>query len=118
MAAKNLPITEAQLIGLFIEAILFGIHLITLGFCLHTLFTSGRRWRRRDEVHWGMLTVSLALFGVAAFDIALGFYHDLKAFVFYTGEGGAIAEFTDISDWINITKVRTLRKNGFVSLIQ
>jgi len=106
MAAQSFPITEAQLTGLFVEAILFGIHLITLGFCLRTLFATGSRRRRWNQVHWEMVAVSLALFSVAVIDLALGFYHDLKAFVFYTGQGGAIAEFTNISDWINICKVR------------
>jgi len=106
MATPGFPITQTHLTGLFVEAILFGIHLITLGFCLRTLFTTGSRRRRWDEVHWEMVAVSLALFTVAVIDLTLAFYHDLKAFVFNTGQGGAMTEFVNISDWITICKVR------------
>jgi len=44
--------------------------------------------------------VSLALYTVAVIDLTLAFYHDLKAFVFNTGQGGAMSEFVNISDWI------------------
>ena len=100
------PITEAQITGLFVESVLFGIHLITAGYCMRALMSTSARWKSRDEINWAMLVVSLLLLSNATFDVVLGFYHNLKAFVFYTGQGGPAEEFTNISDWINVSKVR------------
>ena len=36
--------------------------------------------------------------------MAFGLRHNLDAFVFYTGPGGATAEFGDISYWVNVMK--------------
>ncbi|KAF8157261.1 hypothetical protein B0H34DRAFT_493391 [Crassisporium funariophilum] len=105
---SGFPITEAQLTGLLVESILFGIHLITVGYCQHALLATRTRWKRASEINWPMVCVSLALFANATFDLFLGFYHDLKAFVFYTGPGGAVAEFTNISDWINVSRSLTV----------
>ena len=108
MAEQVFPITEAQLTGLFVESITFGIHIVTLGYCLHALFRKGGRWKRWSDVHWGMVAVSLTLFIVATFDVTLGFYHNVKAFVFYTSPGGALDEFTNISEWVNVCRVGNL----------
>lgn len=107
-ASADFPITEAQLTGLFVEAVVFGIHIVTFGFCLHALLTDNGRKKRWRDVQWVMVVVAVALFVIATFDLALGFYHNIKAFVFYTGQGGALAQFINISDWINVCKVRKL----------
>ncbi len=36
--------------------------------------------------------------------VAFGLRHNLDAFIFYHGEGGAAKEFSDISYWVNIMK--------------
>lgn len=36
--------------------------------------------------------------------MAFGLRHNLDAFVYYTGPGGATAEFGDISYWVNVMK--------------
>jgi len=105
-ASAEFPITEAQLTGLFVEAVVFGIHIVTFGFCMHALLTDNGRKKRWRDVRWVMVVVAVALFVIATFDLALGFYHNIKAFVFYTGQGGALAQFMNISDWINVCKVR------------
>jgi hypothetical protein len=102
------PITEAQITGLFIESVLFGVHLISVGYCTRALVSTRTRWKRADEISWAMLCVSLVLLANATFDVTLGFYHNLQAFVFYTGQGGAVQEFTDISNWINVSKSLTV----------
>lgn len=101
----DFPITEAQLTGLFLESIVFGIYLVTFGMCLHTLMMTGSRWRSPAELNVPMIIVTGVFFVIAAFDLALGFYHTIKAFVLFTGDGGAAAEFTNISDWVNVMKV-------------
>ncbi|CAA7268856.1 unnamed protein product [Cyclocybe aegerita] len=106
--ADPFPITEAQLTGLFVESILFGVHMVSLGYCLQALMSTKTRWRRSSEINWPMVAISCALFANAAFDVSLGFYHNMKAFVFYTGPGGAAAKFTDISNWVNVLKSLTV----------
>ncbi|KAF8157258.1 hypothetical protein B0H34DRAFT_712941 [Crassisporium funariophilum] len=105
---SKFPITEAQITGLFVESIFFGVHLITVGYCMQALLATRTRWRRPSEINWTMVCVSLALYANATFDVCLGFYHTLKAFVFFTGQGGAVAEFTNISDWINVSRSLTV----------
>jgi hypothetical protein len=105
--APSFPITEAELTGSFSESVLWGFHIITLGFCMQALLRSKNQWKKSRDVNWAMVGVSLALFVNASFDVLLGFYHTLLAFVFFQGEGGATGAYTDISEWINIARVRT-----------
>jgi hypothetical protein len=103
--APSFPITEAELTGSFTESVLWGFHIVTLGFCMQTLLRSKNQWKSSRDINWPMVAVSLALFINASFDVLLGFYHTLLAFVFFQGEGGATGEYTDISEWINIARV-------------
>ncbi|KAF9477033.1 hypothetical protein BDN70DRAFT_881672 [Pholiota conissans] len=102
------PITEAELTGSFSESVLWGFHIITLGFCMRALLRYKNQWKRSRDVNWPMVATSLALFAVATFDVLTGFYHTLLAFVFFQGEGGAAAEYTNISGWINIARTVTV----------
>lgn len=99
------PVPEAQLTSLFLSSIFYGILLVTFGFCLHALLSYNGRMRTASEIHWLMLSVTILAFIIGTFDLALNYYNNLKAFVFYTGKGGAMAEFANISDWVNVTKV-------------
>jgi hypothetical protein len=108
MSAK-FPITEAQLVGLFCESITFGIYLATFPHCIQALFVNRTgSLKRSSDVNWPMVLVAATLLSIATLDICLGFYHNLKAFIFYTGPGGPTQEFTNISDWINVMKTVTV----------
>ncbi|KAJ7432658.1 hypothetical protein B0H11DRAFT_2260287 [Mycena galericulata] len=108
------PATDKQVLeesygGNWFETLTYGMYLVTCGFCARTLLCIGPedRWRRPSEVRWLILSVSIALFMVATFDVILGdlgLLHNLQAFAFYTGGGGAVQELSDISGWINVTK--------------
>jgi hypothetical protein len=52
-----------------------------------------------------MLTIALLLFVGCSFDVALLFRHNLEAFIFYQGQGGAEEDFEQVSLWINVGKV-------------
>ncbi|KAF8185731.1 hypothetical protein BJ912DRAFT_1060553 [Pholiota molesta] len=106
--APSFPITEAELTGSFSESVLWGFHIITLGFCMQALLRSKNQWKKSRDINWAMVAVSLALFINASFDVLLGFYHTLLAFVFFQGEGGATGAYTDISEWINIARTVTV----------
>ena len=93
------PITEAQLIELFVGAVLFGLHMTSTGSCIYTLVSQKKPNTSRT------VALSLILLINAAFDVSLQFYDILQAFVFYNGPGGAADEFEHASSWLNISKV-------------
>lgn len=107
MTASSFPVDEAQLVALFMEAVAYGIYLVTLGICARALF-----WDRlgfRHAVNWPMVAVVLAMAIFATIDVALGLRHNLDAFIFYSGPGGADGEFDNISNWVNVMKVSAVR---------
>ncbi|EGO03195.1 hypothetical protein SERLA73DRAFT_174662 [Serpula lacrymans var. lacrymans S7.3] len=102
--ADNFPITTAQIVGLFMECILYGIYLVTLVQCLRALLWSDSNHALKEKINYPMLVVTLLLCTFATLDVAFGLRHNLVAFVYYTGQGGATAEFEDISYWVNVMK--------------
>ncbi|KAJ7101702.1 hypothetical protein C8R44DRAFT_988347 [Mycena epipterygia] len=107
--AMSLPLTEAQLLGNWLETLTYGMYFVTCGFCARTLLCIGpdNRWRKPSEIRGFILGVGIALFVVATFDVVIGLLHNLQAFVFYTGGGGAGQVLADILDWINIARTVT-----------
>ncbi|EIM87037.1 uncharacterized protein STEHIDRAFT_130561 [Stereum hirsutum FP-91666 SS1] len=55
-------------------------------------------------IKWNMVLISLAMFIFATLDVAFGLVHNLDAFVYYKGNGGAVAEFSIVSNWVNVMK--------------
>lgn len=51
-----------------------------------------------------MVLVAIAMCAFATLDVAFGLIHNLDAFIYYTGSGGPIAEFSLISNWVNVMK--------------
>ncbi|PFH45331.1 hypothetical protein AMATHDRAFT_160736 [Amanita thiersii Skay4041] len=103
------PIHEAQITGIFVESVFFGIHIATFGCCLQALVTTSRLTPKpMKDINWPMIIFSLVLFSNAAFDLAIGFYHNLRAFVYYKGPGGPTEELTNISDWVNVARSLTV----------
>ena len=68
---------------------------------MYTMLVKSRSRRGRRNV---FLVVTLLLFVFATLDVALLLRHVLDAFIWYKGPGGAIAEFSDISYWVNVMK--------------
>ncbi|KAF7353742.1 hypothetical protein MVEN_01059600 [Mycena venus] len=102
---ENFPITEAQIVGLFLESVFWGIYLITFFLCLRVLlFNSNYDRKRLSDFNWPMLTVCLCMCAFATMDVAVGLLHNIQAFVLYKGPGGPAEEFSHISDWVNIVK--------------
>ena len=102
--ANTFPVDEAQIVSLFMEAVAYGIYLVTLGLCVRALFwgTTGSK----ERINWPLVTITTLMFIFATFDVAFGLRHNLDAFIFYKGAGGPNAEFQDISYWVNVMKVR------------
>ena len=89
------------------EAVAYGIYLVTLGGCIRSLFwgSSGKK----ERYNWPLVIVATLIFIFATFDVAFGLRHNLDAFIFYKGAGGPDAEFENISYWVNVMKVRAYR---------
>ncbi|KAF9016261.1 hypothetical protein BDZ89DRAFT_1166345 [Hymenopellis radicata] len=108
--ADAMPITEAQLLGMFLESVFLGFFLITFVQCIAILLrdTSRSGWRSLRSINWPMLVVAILLFVFATLDVALSVVHNIQAFVFYSGEDGPTGDFSQISDWINIMRTVTV----------
>ncbi|OSX62655.1 hypothetical protein POSPLADRAFT_1039690 [Postia placenta MAD-698-R-SB12] len=96
------PITEAQIVSLFMESVGFGLHIATFIVCLRTLLGNSRGVRK--PINWPLLCIAISLFIVGAYDVALSLYHIIVAFVLYQGPGGAAASLDHISNWVNVFK--------------
>ena len=51
-----------------------------------------------------MVGTTIAMFTIATLEMAFGLLHMLQAFIWYPGPGGAIDEFEDISNWVNVMR--------------
>ena len=103
----SFPVAEAQLVALFMEAVTYGIYVVTFALCARALFWDRQGLKNRRAINWPMVVVMVLMSIFATLDVALGLRHNLDAFIFYTGPGGAAAEFDNISYWVNVMKVRT-----------
>ncbi|KAF7328336.1 Ubiquitin carboxyl-terminal hydrolase [Mycena venus] len=117
----DFPITEAQIVALFLESVFWGFYLVTFVPCLHSiLFKSSWELKQLSEINWSMLLVALGVCVFATLDIAIGLMHNIQAFALYAGAGGAMEEFSNISDWVNVVKtvdvvLQTLLGDGILN---
>ncbi|KAF9531388.1 hypothetical protein CPB83DRAFT_848945 [Crepidotus variabilis] len=105
--SESFPVTEARLTAVFLEAICFGVLVVNFGFCLHALFHHGGQSRRFSEVNWLMVLVTTSSLIIGAFNLSIGFYHNLRIFVLLQGKKDPEEEFSNISDWINVARTIT-----------
>ncbi|KAJ3711430.1 hypothetical protein DFJ43DRAFT_1107817 [Lentinula guzmanii] len=61
-----------------------------------------------------MLVVALLLCLFATLDVAFGLHHNLDAFSYYHGPGGATEELNDISYWVNVMKTADYVAQTFI----
>ncbi|KAJ7189315.1 hypothetical protein GGX14DRAFT_610332 [Mycena pura] len=95
----------AELIEQFVGCMLYGIYVVTFGIAERRLLTTDSgRWKRRSEIRWVMLVVSILLFVNVTVDMSVATITVLDAFVFSTGPGGAARIFSDGSGWQTMTK--------------
>ncbi|KAJ3753680.1 hypothetical protein EV360DRAFT_87554 [Lentinula raphanica] len=100
-----LGISEAQLLGLFLASVFWGMFLITFVQCVRCLLWDSKGvFKPVSTINWPMVVVAVLLAILSTFDVALGLMHNIEAFIFYTGPGGSAARFTGLTDWVNILK--------------
>ncbi|KAM5540140.1 hypothetical protein V8D89_006280 [Ganoderma adspersum] len=95
------PVDVAQLVALFLESIFYGIYLVSFGMCMYLMLVNPRSRQGKRIV---FLLVALLLFVFATLDVSIQLRHVLHAFIWYSGPGGAIGEFSDLSYWLNAMK--------------
>ncbi|KAF9530845.1 hypothetical protein CPB83DRAFT_849731 [Crepidotus variabilis] len=99
-----LSVSLTQLTGMFVQAICFGILLVTFGFCLHSLFTYRGKMKRLHDVNWLMVSFTAISFTLAVFDMCLAFYLNLQVFVILQGKVDPAQAFSTASSWMSIAK--------------
>ncbi|KAF5349941.1 hypothetical protein D9756_009069 [Leucocoprinus leucothites] len=97
---RKFEIDAAQVVGLFMESIFYGIFLVTFLECLRVLFIMDGRLKPAGRIHFTMVFAALAMFLFASLDVAFHLRHNLDVFI-YSG-GNAIQEFSKTSSWINV----------------
>ncbi|KAF8999416.1 hypothetical protein BDQ17DRAFT_1246613 [Cyathus striatus] len=96
--------TEAHIVGFFVQSILFGVFMVTVGFTGKALLLREGKLRKMHQINWILVGGEVTLCALSTLDIALALYHAILAFVLYKGPGGAANIYNDISSWINILK--------------
>ena len=82
-----------------------GMVLITVAYGLRVLLWSHEgHLKRKKDISWIMVGTTIAMFTIATLEMAFGLLHMLQAFIWYPGPGGAIDEFEDISNWVNVMR--------------
>jgi len=86
-------------VGLFVEAIFYGIYLVTFGKTLVCIFEppTGHGWKRPEGIRLVTLIVALALCANCTLNLFLGLVRMLQTYIFL--------ENKPLSYWINIAKV-------------
>ncbi|KAJ3753681.1 hypothetical protein EV361DRAFT_954704 [Lentinula raphanica] len=104
--ADSLGISEAQILGLFLASVFWGMLLITFVQVMKCFLWDTERGGLKfaSKINWPMLIVALLLMALSTFDVSLGLMHCIEAFILYTGPGGSTARFTGLTDWVNILK--------------
>ncbi|KAJ7903229.1 hypothetical protein B0H13DRAFT_2274836 [Mycena leptocephala] len=105
MPTHNSTSTEVQLYALLLESIFWGLHIVSLCFCLSVLLRTRNQWRRRPEISKVMLAVVLLMACIGTFDTFLTFAQSLKALVYYDGPEGPDAVYNDTSGWMHLLGV-------------
>ncbi|PFH49353.1 hypothetical protein AMATHDRAFT_63423 [Amanita thiersii Skay4041] len=77
-----LTFAEGQVIATFVQAFLYGLYIDTFLHCVRWLAFTFEGWTRRKDIKWGLLAVTVFVFGVESTDVGLA----LQATLFSTLE--------------------------------
>lgn len=98
-----LSIERAQLISVVLEALFYGLFLVTFFPCLKALlWRDDSGFSSLQSIPWTMLIFCLIFATFATLDLFFQFYRALEAF---TSSSDAFTVFTNISDWTNVVQV-------------
>ncbi|KAJ6620665.1 hypothetical protein B0H10DRAFT_2021349 [Mycena sp. CBHHK59/15] len=98
----------AQVWGMFLQSVSYGMYLITCGFCFRVFLAPRPRQRRQSEPKWPMLTVFLLFLAQNTSSVIIHLHLTLHIMVTSSGLDEAAAAFSDVSSSaINMTKLTT-----------
>ncbi|KAJ6528823.1 hypothetical protein B0H19DRAFT_1083166 [Mycena capillaripes] len=97
---SSLPISEAQLLTQFLEAICFGIYVVSLGFCLQALLRAPDGWKKASEINKTMRIVTLLI--------------EPQCVGFLSGTRGSAEAFKQTTSWIITVISQTVLGNGML----
>lgn len=100
------PITEAQLVALFMQSAAYGVHVTTFAMCMYTWVELRNTYRTSRS--WPWVAVATILFFIGTVDVSFNLYHNLLAFVIQDGGQDAQGEFEDLSGWVDVMRVSTV----------
>jgi len=112
MAKESFPIDAAQIVGLFMESVFYGIFLVSFFSCLRALLWSDGWFKPVHLLNKKMVFASLLMFIFASLDVAFHLRHNLEAFVYFDGD--PIDDFDKTSNWINVIKMACYVAQTFV----
>jgi len=118
MADTTFPINEARIVALFMEAVGYGIYLVSLVYCVRLLLWD-KNGNRKPKLNWVIIATTTLIAIFVTMDLAFNLRHVLDAFIFYTGPGGPIEQLTAISNWLNVmltvdTQIMFIIVDGFL----
>jgi hypothetical protein len=94
-------VRQAQIIGLFIETLFYGMHWVTFGVCLRCLlWDSHGAFLATSQLKRGLLTMSVALFIVSTLDVALGVVNDYNGLV-----SPGSQDTLNTPNWLTVSRV-------------
>ena len=103
---SSFPINLAQLVALFVESVTWGVQIVTFTQCVWALFEAAKYEGGRRRVNVTLLVWAIALFIWGTLDISFALYRNITAFIYYTGPGGAVEIFSEISNYVTVLRVR------------
>ncbi|KAI0727111.1 hypothetical protein C8Q72DRAFT_841823 [Fomitopsis betulina] len=107
------PITEAQLVALFMQSAAYGVHVTTFAMCMYTWVELRNTYRTSRS--WPWVAVATILFFIGTVDVSFNLYHNLLAFVIQDGGQDAQGEFEDLSGWVDVMRSVWARLSVMVS---
>jgi hypothetical protein len=90
-----MDLTVAFLVALPVSRIFYGLALATFIPCVKCLVTPAQSYTR---MRWCFLAFSSTMVVVATISIGQAMQHNLNAFIYYTGPGGAFTELNNPKD--------------------
>ncbi|KAJ7586072.1 hypothetical protein C8J56DRAFT_946099 [Mycena floridula] len=103
MPDTDFTIDKAELVGLCLESILYGIYLVSFFPCIKALIWDNS-FKRRKKVNWIMFVVAWLMFAFATMDVGFGLFRCFQGFILYQGPGGPLTVFQDIANYASVMK--------------
>ncbi|KAF8900845.1 hypothetical protein CPB84DRAFT_1778517 [Gymnopilus junonius] len=100
MPGDSFPIDAAQMVGLFMESVFYGVSLVSFFNCLRVLLLSEGRFKPLHQINKTVIFAASLMFIFATLDVTFHLRHNLEAFVYFNGDPEA--EFDKVSNWINV----------------